>query len=99
MYACLQSYKDNSHPLQTHLCSILPARLAQIKAEACARMQVAGNLVDEVIGAYTAKGVRCIKIGEPSTLDEVIITGKSGSVEYTGTILCFIHIIIVMRFE
>jgi hypothetical protein len=62
-------------------------------------MQVAGNLVDEVIGAYTAKGVRCIKIGEPSTLDEVIITGKSGSVEYTGTILCFIHIIIVMRFE
>jgi phosphoribosylformylglycinamidine synthase len=46
-------------------------------------IEVSGANCDEVMKAYAAAGVECIKIGAPSAKDEVVITGKSGAVEFT----------------
>ena len=47
-------------------------------------MQISNELVDEVLAAYAAAGVRCSVIGEPLSTDEVTIVGKSGIPELSN---------------
>jgi len=47
-------------------------------------VEVSGANFAEVMAAYAAAGVKCSKIGEPLSTDEVIIVGKSAKVEFTG---------------